>query len=103
MGLVTEYYLDAALSELEDQSNRVESFMEQIGIKDSLETALFMEYETGDTATYTGDENYSGSKAVVKDTRPLTNLFTGLSPETENTYEVEINGRTITVSEDDLL
>ncbi|QKQ97979.1 hypothetical protein GKQ38_00375 [Candidatus Nanohaloarchaea archaeon] len=104
MGLVTEYYLDAALSEIEDKGHKADAFFDQIGIKDGLESALFLDYEIGDTARYIGDkEQYNEEEVVVTDTRPFENFFTSLSPQSQINYDVEIGGRTITVSEDDLV
>jgi hypothetical protein len=104
MGLVTEYYLDSALTELEEKSRRADGFFEKIGLKDGLETALFMEYDNGDVAEYVGErDQYHGDEVVVRDTRAFENFFTSLSPNSSVIYDVEVDGRTITVSEDDML
>lgn len=103
MGLVTEYYLDAALQKFEKSSRKAESLWDTSSIREYLEASMNPDYKEGEVVEYTGPENLPSETGVVEDTRPLANLFTGLSPEASTEYKLRSDGRTITVSEDDML
>lgn len=102
MGLVTEYYLSSALEEIEHRSNQADQWWDNSTSKEYVESLLNYDLVEGEPVEYE-DRFGDVREGEVVDRRPITNLLTGLNPENPTLYSVGSGGRTITVSEDDII